>query len=317
MREDLKNNFVLLSKIAKEKKYAQEYLGLLARRGDIGSIRIGKRWYTTWEWFSEFLENNQKKKETVAEEAPSFEMKEVQAVEAQPMPIEEKIVLKEGKENIAIRSENKVPVQSGEDSFEIKIKNPLSEKIVVAHPSIELKLQETERVVIRKNIERKEEAAIPVRMKSSMPRQNIQLPRERQAEKVARQIPVQVFSQKNNEQIFSQPEFKFQSQPGFVLPAVGANETPERSFFATLAFAASFAMIFFLLGISGYFVFSGGLLEKGKVAGASDERNGGLSGIRSEGNFFLSSGGDKIRESISISRVIVEVAKEKAASSSQ
>ena len=52
--EDFRNKFVLLSKIAKEKKYAQEYLGLLARRGDLGSIRIGKRWYTTLDWFLEF-----------------------------------------------------------------------------------------------------------------------------------------------------------------------------------------------------------------------------------------------------------------------
>ncbi|HLM84218.1 MAG TPA: hypothetical protein VK254_03350 [Candidatus Bathyarchaeia archaeon] len=61
MQEDIRKNFILLSKVAKEKKYAQEYLGLLARRGDIGSIRIGKRWYTTWQWFEEFLENSQKK----------------------------------------------------------------------------------------------------------------------------------------------------------------------------------------------------------------------------------------------------------------
>ncbi len=54
MREDYKKNFILLSQVAKEKKYAQEYLGLLARRGDLGSIRIGKRWYTTREWFEEF-----------------------------------------------------------------------------------------------------------------------------------------------------------------------------------------------------------------------------------------------------------------------
>ena len=52
----------MLSKIAKEKKYAQEYLGLLARRGDIGSIRIGKRWYTTTEWFSEFLRDAEMRK---------------------------------------------------------------------------------------------------------------------------------------------------------------------------------------------------------------------------------------------------------------
>lgn len=54
MQEDFRKKFVLLSQVAKEKKYAQEYLGLLARRGDLGSIRIGKRWYTTREWFWEF-----------------------------------------------------------------------------------------------------------------------------------------------------------------------------------------------------------------------------------------------------------------------
>lgn len=59
---DLKKNFILLSAIAKEKKYAQEYLGLLARRGDIGSIRIGKRWYTKMEWFSEFLADAEARK---------------------------------------------------------------------------------------------------------------------------------------------------------------------------------------------------------------------------------------------------------------
>lgn len=62
MQEDLKKNFVLLSKVAKEKKYAQEYLGLLARRGDLGSIRIGKRWYTTWDWFLEFEKDIEVKK---------------------------------------------------------------------------------------------------------------------------------------------------------------------------------------------------------------------------------------------------------------
>ncbi|KKT71932.1 MAG: hypothetical protein UW66_C0018G0015 [Candidatus Moranbacteria bacterium GW2011_GWF1_44_4] len=60
--EDFKKKFVLLSAIAKEKKYAQEYLGLLARRGDIGSIRIGKRWYTKVEWFSEFLSDAEARK---------------------------------------------------------------------------------------------------------------------------------------------------------------------------------------------------------------------------------------------------------------
>lgn len=58
-------NFVLLSKVAKEKKYAQEYLGLLARRGDLGSVRLGKRWYTTKEWFEEFFSDVDKRKEEI------------------------------------------------------------------------------------------------------------------------------------------------------------------------------------------------------------------------------------------------------------
>jgi hypothetical protein len=66
MQEELKEKFILLSKFAKEKKYAQEYLGLLARRGDLGSIRIGKRWHTCQEWFSEFLKDAEKRRAEAA-----------------------------------------------------------------------------------------------------------------------------------------------------------------------------------------------------------------------------------------------------------
>lgn len=78
MQEDFKKKFVLLSKVAKEKKYAQEYLGLLARRGDIGSIRIGKRWYTTWGWFFEFEKDIAAKKVEAA--TPEIETKSVEAL---------------------------------------------------------------------------------------------------------------------------------------------------------------------------------------------------------------------------------------------
>ncbi len=56
------SSFILLSRAAKDKKYAQEYLSLLARRGDLGSIRIGKRWYTTNEWMEQFLQTVEEKK---------------------------------------------------------------------------------------------------------------------------------------------------------------------------------------------------------------------------------------------------------------
>jgi len=82
MQEDFRKKFVLLSQVAKEKKYAQEYLGLLARRGDLGSIRIGKRWYTIWEWFWEF------EKDIAAKKA------EAKILEAEIKPVEkEKIAV--------------------------------------------------------------------------------------------------------------------------------------------------------------------------------------------------------------------------------
>ncbi len=58
-----KEEFILLSKVAKENGYAQEYLSLLARRGDLGSIRIGKRWYTTKIWMEEFQRDGENRRE--------------------------------------------------------------------------------------------------------------------------------------------------------------------------------------------------------------------------------------------------------------
>ena len=83
--------------------------------------------------------------------------------------------------------------------------------------------------------------------------------------------------------------------------------------FSRFAFAMSFGAILLLVAASGYFVWSGGLLTRGQVAGASDERNAVFSGITSGGGYVLTSAGDKMRESLSISRVIVQAAKEKSA----
>ena len=49
----------------------------------------------------------------------------------------------------------------------------------------------------------------------------------------------------------------------------------------------------------------------------SDERSAGFAGIKSGGDQYFANAGDKMKESLSISRVIVEVAKEKAANSNQ
>jgi hypothetical protein len=53
--------FISLRVAASENKYAQEYLGLLARRGILASVRIGKRWYTTRDWVKEFKSESEKK----------------------------------------------------------------------------------------------------------------------------------------------------------------------------------------------------------------------------------------------------------------
>jgi hypothetical protein len=53
------------------------------------------------------------------------------------------------------------------------------------------------------------------------------------------------------------------------------------------------------------------LLKSGQVAGASDERKSGFSGIESEGDYYISAIGDKMKESISISQVIVQATREK------
>jgi len=105
MQEDFRKKFVLLSQVAKEKKYAQEYLGLLARRGDLGSIRIGKRWYTTREWFWEF------EKDIVAKKA-EMKIGPAQAVVVEKEKIEEKVLVGDlgnlgGRENR--KTERKIP----------------------------------------------------------------------------------------------------------------------------------------------------------------------------------------------------------------
>jgi hypothetical protein len=129
-------NLILLSKIAKEKKYAQEYLGLLARRGDLGSIRIGKRWYTTAEWFGNFLSDTEKRKEEMraqmmsqeakkTEEAvtASFEIKKetdanVFKAEIAEQPAERNRVLLETPTMVAEETVIK-PIQKVQDSIEI------------------------------------------------------------------------------------------------------------------------------------------------------------------------------------------------------
>jgi hypothetical protein len=260
MQEELKKNFVLLSKVAKEKKYAQEYLGLLARRGDLGSIRIGKRWYTTPEWFAEFLENSEKKKVGIMSEA-----------------------VEEVKENF------------------------VEEKISIIHP----------RVIVERKLEGKvveEPAMIPVMVKTK----EKEIPSVIKVSRDIREIKKEVvltqkenFIERKNEAPFPDQEMEFRKNSGFFSPDFLASKKEQEPLFPRFAFAVGFAIMLLLVAVSGYFIFSGGLLRKGTVAGASDERNGSFSSIKLGSGYYLTSAGDKIKESISISRLVVEAAKEK------
>jgi hypothetical protein len=301
MQEDLQKNFILLSKVAKEKKYAQEYMGLLARRGDIGSIRIGKRWYTTWQWFEEFLENSQKKK-----------MESVCEIATEPA-----------------QNPAKQDIESGR---EIKINVPLvfpeREKVYAAQPVMRMQREEKIAEQPASSADKPAKIAVAVKTKSfEMPvRKNISgdiritnkfnPPASLRKASFAREAfrAGNVFVEKKNENPLPYKEIKFRKNKDVFSPVFGMSEVSERMrsiFFPKLVFAAGFAIIFLLVAVSGYFVFSDGIFKKGMVAGASSERKGVFSGISSEGEYFLSNAGDKIKESLSVSRVAVEAAKER------
>lgn len=265
MWEDIQKNFILLSKVAKEKKYAQEYLGLLARRGDIGSIRIGKRWYTTWAWFEEFLECAQKK--------PSFS--KVTAVE------EEKIVADPAKITVTMKTRR----------FEMPVRKNISGDIR------DIKIQP--KIVQVRNFHQK-------RNIRSLPQIETKFKN--------------VFVGKKSENPLPYKEIKFRKNQDVFSPAFGVGESTEKvrsSFFPKLVLATSFAIMLLLVAASGYFIFSDGIFKNGTVAGASNERNGAFAGINFGGEYFLASAGDKMKESLSVSRVVVQAAKERSANNEQ
>jgi len=331
MQEDIQKNFILLSKVAKEKKYAQEYLGLLARRGDIGSIRIGKRWYTTWAWFEEFLENGLKKK---IESIP--EVQEIGFEKVKQIAVSEKIATDGIKINLPAEViAEEVPVLSAVEKEEVKINVPLifpeREKVLVGHPVTSIERKETvpkvrekvavaveanrDQIIIRKNIlvEKRKVAMpglpfrpvkasvrnfVPVKRVQPILQDELKLRNTAVAERNRYAVPYKEIKLKKKEDVFS--------------PNLAAEARMDAPLFSRFAFALSFAVILLLVAASGYFVWSGGLLARGQVAGASDERNAVFSGITSGGGYVLTSAGDKMKESLSISRVIVQAAKEKS-----
>ena len=336
MQEAIQENFILLSKIAKEKKYAQEYLGLLARRGDIGSIRIGKRWYTTWQWFEEFLENSQKRKEAVSEMQIAGPVMVETVLPEKTSPIESK------EEKIKINvpfffpeREKVVAIQSAvrEEREENVAEAPALSADKPAKIAVAVKTKGDE-ITIRKNIAvGKVNISLPaspsrpaglqvgeLRLRRAIPGQPGKAPARnfapvKMAQPLLRkdQRLRNISVEERNRDAVSYREMKFKQKEDIFSPDFSREEKMQVSAFSRFAFAMSLAMIFLLVAVSGYFIWSGGLLARGQVAGASDERNGGFSGIKSGSDDFLTKAGDKMKESLSVSRVMMEAAKEKTA----
>jgi hypothetical protein len=167
--------FILLSKIAKEKKYAQEYLGLLARRGDLGSIRIGKRWYTTAEWFESFLVDTEKRKEEMRVQMMKQEAKEKKEAAAISSEIKKEVGavgIKVPDVNIIEKLVEEVKVVPVLSVPTISVKEPAAElsqdikKVVEVTASPEIKISE----------EKKEE--VPVLVKTAEPKINISIQKQ-------------------------------------------------------------------------------------------------------------------------------------------
>ncbi|MFH0929918.1 MAG: hypothetical protein V1814_01560 [Candidatus Moraniibacteriota bacterium] len=323
MREDLQKKFILLSKIAKEKKYAQEYIGLLARRGDIGSIRIGKRWYTTWEWFEEFLENSQKKKTESVCETQVVQPVKVEA-EKIAFPAREKEDSIQIKETVPFRNISEVPAFAKAMAGE-------GEKVYVAQ-SVTVDVRREEKIIeepakitvavktkrfempVRKNISGDIRGIGEIRKKIEISQvRNFHQERNIQSLPQLETKFKNVFVEGKNENPLPYKEIKFRKNQDVFSPVFETIEETRSFFFPKFVFATGFAIMVFLVAASGYFVFSDGIFKKGTVAGASSERNGGFSGISSGGEYFLASAGDKMKESLSVSRVVVEAVKEKTA----
>lgn len=296
MREDLKENFVLLSQVAKEKKYAQEYLGLLARRGDIGSLRIGKRWYTTWEWVEEFLENSQKKK---IESVPAVEKAEAAQEEIR---VSVPLVFPE-REKVAV-AQPAVGIRRGEKIFEKQ-----------GAVSVAVKTKMVETIGQRRTmgeIRRMGEISEAKEMKAQPTRGPVRnFPSFAKSQTLAQSPPRKISTEERNRHAVPYREMRMKKSDGVFSPDISRSGSLEAAFFPRFAFAASFAIIVCLAALSGYFAYTAGLFEKGQVAGASSASAQEFSSIQSQGEKLLSGAGEKIKEPLSVSRVVAEVAREK------
>lgn len=356
MQEDFKKNYILLSKFAKEKKYAQEYLGLLARRGDLGSIRIGKRWYTSQEWFSEFLADAEKRKTEAARillennAAKISEQSLVSLVSEVPIPemkketnptLETKFI---AEEEIVVSVAGNVKEYIGDDplsetSLPVKIKIPESAKrreIVSKQTAIKPmdfmpRRSSSSTVSPISRVENKQPEFFSAENYSRGVdlRSRIKIRRlERQTDKITpRFSDIKMSSEKKlerrreNHQIEIPPHekiLKIRRSDNVFSPSFAERKGLASLLFPKFAFGLAAVLLFFML-------FQAAILHKedlmriagfsqasGIVAGASNERGNGVTDIKSEADYYLSSSADAMKESISFSRLMIRIALEKS-----
>jgi hypothetical protein len=343
MQEDFKEKFVLLSKIAKEKKYAQEYLGLLARRGDLGSIRIGKRWYTSREWFSEFLSDAEKRKEEVAKTfLKSDEAKISESIVEVKKEIAPKQEIFTENKNITVAGNKKEYADDyllSDSPSEIKIRIP--EKKQYNAPPSPIPARSMDFLSHRSaspasrlgGPNRGEQAGIfPAKSFSRgadrKSRIKISSP-AKQSERVVRRFDdMAVYSEKKlrerweenkNKKEIPAPRVVFESRNSnsFFSPSFMEDKRPTSLFFPRLAFGVAAVLLFFLLFQAAVshkedlMKMAGFGRNQGTVAGASDEKENGIADVRLKTDSYLSNSSNAVKESVSFSKLMINAALER------
>jgi hypothetical protein len=279
--EELKKNYILLSRVAKEKKYAQEYLGLLARRGDIGSIRIGKRWYTTAEWFSEFLADAEIRKTESRIAEVKIDLAKSKISEKEKAKV---VFIQKGKkliqENEAVKSlraeEKKTPLKfSMKPSFHERKSETINlRKVNVGRFSIRREKPAEKVNGVDKRIEKYAWQNVPKRKKEAQ-----------------------------DSKIISQ-----NISPNFAYPESGIPLLQK------FAFSLAVVLVLVLLAQISFFfkdeIRKLAKLDSGMVAGARDSEVD-LSAVKNFSLGYLENHEDKIKEDVSLSRVLIKAAMEK------
>ncbi len=66
----MKEKLISMSEAAKLSPYEQEYLSLLARRGELKAEKVGRNWFTTVDWLNEYIATK-KPSEVISDEKPA------------------------------------------------------------------------------------------------------------------------------------------------------------------------------------------------------------------------------------------------------